>query len=225
VLPSDTKGHLIALAVICTVFLSCRNSERKDKRVESGNVEGASVFANRDQENHYIAELLRFRAEKDSFLQSSPRSPIKKEDQRTFRHLRYYEIDPQFVVRAALHRNENPALLTITTTTGKTRDALIFGKLEFTLQGRKFRLSAFKFADRRSQGDIFVPFTDSTSGHESYGAGRYLDLEENETGEYVLDFNRAYNPYCAYNEEYSCPIPPRENRLSTAITAGEKIYH
>jgi uncharacterized protein (DUF1684 family) len=225
VFPSEAKSHLIVLAVICTVFLSCSNSERKDKRVESGNVEGVSVSANRDRENHYVAELLQFRAEKDSFLQSSARSPIKKKDRGAFRHLKYYGINPGFVVEATLHRNQSPPHLRITTTKGERRDAVNFGELEFALRGRRFRLSAFKFTDRRSEGDLFVPFTDSTTGHETYGAGRYLDLVENETGMYILDFNKAYNPYCAYNEEYSCPIPPRENRLSTAITVGEKIYH
>jgi uncharacterized protein (DUF1684 family) len=225
VLRSETKSPLIVLAVVCMVFLGCSKSERKNKRIGTVSVESVSVFANSDQENHHIAQLLRFRAEKDSFLQSSPRSPIKKENHRAFEHLKYYEINPQFVVRATLHRNDSPPHLTVTTTTGETRDAVNFGELEFTLRGKKFHLSAFKFTDRRSEGDIFVPFTDSTSCRETYGAGRYLDLEENETDEYILDFNRAYNPYCAYNEEYSCPIPPRENRLSTAITAGEKIYH
>lgn len=224
-LPSKIKTHLVVPIVLCAVFLACNNSERNKERAEAVNAKGVTVFTNPDQEKHHIAELLQFRTEKDSFLQLSRRSPIKKEDRRTFRHLNYYEASPLFVVRATLHRNESPPPLTITTTTGETRDAVNFGKLEFRLQGKTCHLSAYKFTDRRHAGDLFVPFTDSTSGRETYGAGRYLDLEENETGEYILDFNRAYNPYCAYNEEYSCPIPPRENRLSIAITAGEKIYH
>lgn len=224
-LSSETKSHLIVPAVLCTVFLACNNSEHKNERLEAAKAKQVSVFASPDQEKRYIAELLQFRTEKDSFLQSSPRSPIKKEDRRTFRHLKYYEVSPPFVVKATLHRNENPPHLTITTTSGETRDAVNFGKLEFRLLGKLCYLSAYKFTDRRSEGKLFVPFTDSTSGHETYGAGRYLDLEENETGKYILDFNRAYNPYCAYNEEYSCPLPPRENRLSLAITVGERIYH
>jgi uncharacterized protein (DUF1684 family) len=193
--------------------------------LEAAKTESTSVFADADQEKHYIKEVLQFRMEKDSFLLTSPRSPVKKEDRQTFQHLKYYEVNPRFVVKAALHRNEKQPLLTITTTTGETRDAIRYGKLEFTLLGELFHLTAYKFTDRRSEGELFVPFTDSTSARETYGAGRYLDLEENETGEYVLDFNKAYNPYCAYNEDYSCPIPPRENRLSLAITAGEKTYH
>jgi uncharacterized protein (DUF1684 family) len=225
VLSSETKSHLIVPAVLCTVFLACNNSEHKNERLEAAKAKQVSVFASPDQEKHYIAELLQSRTEKDSFLQFSPRSPIRKEGRQASQHLKYYEISLQFVARATLHRNRSPQHLTITTTTGETRDAMDYGKLEFTLLGKKCHLSAFKFTERRSEGDIFVPFTDPTSGRETYGAGRYLDLEENETGEYILDFNRAYNPYCAYNEEYSCPLPPRENRLSLAITAGEKIYH
>jgi uncharacterized protein (DUF1684 family) len=225
VLSLKVKTHLVVSIISCTVVLACGNSERNKDRSEAARTESPPVFANADQEKHYIEELLQFRMEKDSFLMASPDSPIKREDRRTFRHLKYYEVNPQFVVKATLHRNESPQHLTITTTTGETRDAVNLGKLEFELFGKLYRLNAYKFTDRRSEGELFVPFTDSTSGHETYGAGRYLDLEENETGEYVLDFNKAYNPYCAYNEEYSCPIPPRENRLSLAVTAGEKAYH
>ncbi len=224
-LARKVKPNLVVSIVLCTVSWACTNSEHNKEHSETAKVESASVLASADQEKHYIGELLEFRMEKDSFLLRSPRSPIKQEDRRSFLHLKYYEVNPQFVVKATLHRDENQPHFTITTTTGETRDAVNFGRLEFPLLGKLYHLTAFKFTDRRSEGELFVPFTDSTSGRETYGAGRYLDLEENETGEYVLDFNKAYNPYCAYNEEYSCPIPPRENRLSLAITAGEKIYH
>jgi uncharacterized protein (DUF1684 family) len=222
---STTRPHAIVLIVLSAFLLGCSNSDRSKERSGATNVESTPVFSSSDQERQYITDLRKFRAEKDSFLQVSPRSPIKKEDRRAFRHLNYFNVNPAFVVRATLHRNENPPPLTITTTTGENRDAINYGTLEFTLLGRKLHLSVFKFSDRRGEQSLFVPFTDSTSAHETYGAGRYIDLDENETGEYILDFNRAYNPYCAYNENYSCPIPPRENRLPIAITAGEKVYH
>jgi uncharacterized protein (DUF1684 family) len=222
---STIKPHAIVLLILSAILLGCSNSERNEEGSGAANVEGSPVFSDSCQERQYITDLQKFRAEKDSFLQVSPRSPIKKEDRRLFRHLNYYAVNPAFVVRATLHRNENPLPLTITTTTGENRDAINYGTLEFTLLGRKLHLSVFKFSDRRGEQSLFVPFTDSTSANETYGAGRYIDLDENETGEYILDFNRAYNPYCAYNENYSCPIPPRENRLPIAITAGEKVYH
>jgi uncharacterized protein (DUF1684 family) len=222
---STTKPHVIVLVVLSAILLGCNNSERDKERAEATTVETSPVFSSPDQERQYIVDLQRFRVEKDSFLQVSPRSPIKKEDRRAFQHLKYYDVNPAFVVRATLSRNENPPPLTITTTKGENRDAVNYGTLSFTLLGRKLYLSVFKFSDQRDEQSLFVPFTDSTSAKETYGAGRYIDLDENVTGEYVLDFNRAYNPYCAYNENYSCPIPPRGNRLPIAITAGEKVYH
>jgi uncharacterized protein (DUF1684 family) len=222
---SKTEQHAIVLLFLSATLLGCSNSERNKERSEATNVEGSPVFSDSSQEKQYIIDLQKFRAEKDSFLQASPRSPIKKEDRRVFRHLNYYAVNPAFVVKATLHRNENPPSLIITTTTGENRDAINYGTLEFTLLGRRLHLSVFKFSDRRGEQSLFVPFRDSTSANETYGAGRYIDLDENETGQHVLDFNRAYNPYCAYNENYSCPIPPRENRLPIAITAGEEVYH
>ncbi len=204
-------------------------------KVDKGAPESASVqqkalpvFATSDEQKKYFADLLAFRSEKDSFLKVSPKSPIRKKERAAFQGLKYFDLDPKFVVRATLQKRENPPSVSITTTTGENRKAVKYGYLEFMLQGRTHRLAVFKFADEKTEasGDhLFVSFTDSTSGHETYGAGRYIDLEENETGEYLLDFNRAYNPYCAYNEAYSCPIPPRENRLAIAVRAGEKVYH
>jgi uncharacterized protein (DUF1684 family) len=96
------------------------------------------------------------------------------------------------------------------------------GVLEFTLHGQPLRLSAFVEVGQRDDR-LFVPFTDLTSGKETYQAGRYLDISRSATGVYVVDFNLAYNPYCYYNPTYDCPYPPKENRLQVAIRAGEKI--
>ena len=222
------KYPLLGSIIIAVIVLGCGKSDRRSGQTETAKAEQTAPFANREEENKYIAELLRFRAEKDSFLRGSTDSPLRKEERRTFQHLKYYDADPQFVVRATLHRSENPPRFTITTTTGTTREAIKYGALRFRLLGKSYQLGVYKFTDKpkESRRDyLFVPFTDSTSGKETYGAGRYIDLEENDSDEYILDFNRAYNPYCAYNEDYSCPIPPRENRLSLTITAGEKIYH
>ena len=224
------KNFFVASIAFYVVLIQsgCGEADKKSNGSEARGSETRPIFTSPQEQQLYLADLLRFRAEKDSFLRAFPRSPIKKEDRRTFRHLNYYEPNPKFVVMATLTRNVNPPHITITTTTGSSRDALKHGILEFVLLGQKHRLAVYKFTDQLD-GDpnshLFVPFTDSTSGRETYGAGRYLDLDENETGEHILDFNRAYNPYCAYNEDYSCPIPPQENRLSTAITAGEKKFH
>jgi uncharacterized protein (DUF1684 family) len=218
----------LSLLLLSLLLLGCSKSDRKSDSSESSASSPASFFSGPEEQREYVAELLKFRTEKDSFLRTSPASPLTKEDRRTFRGLHYYEPEPRFIVRATLHRVANPHRMTITTSTGDDRDAIKYGTLAFELAGRQYELGVYKFLDKPGKAQtrhLFVPFTDSTSGRETYGAGRYLDLEENETGEYVLDFNKAYNPYCAYNENYSCPIPPRENRLSLAITAGEKVFH
>ena len=222
------KQFILVCFLFSTLLPGCNKVEQKKDRSESAKNESSKVFTTLEERQEYVAELLAVRAEKDSFLRKSSDSPFKKEQRRTFQGLKYFEVNPDFVVRATFHRNENPPPMTITTTTGSSRTAIKYGHLEFALSGKTHRLAVYKFTDKSDKAPknyLFVPFTDSTSGEKRYGAGRYLDLEESETGEYVLDFNRAYNPYCAYNEGYSCPIPPRENRLSMAVTAGEKLYH
>jgi len=99
-----------------------------------------------------------------------------------------------------------------------------YGRVEFDLNGMRLRLVVYKSAEDPFARSLFIPFSDETSGRETYGSGRYLDLEEQGGDDYELDFNLAYNPYCAYNDQYTCPIPPRENRLPVRILAGEKNY-
>ena len=109
------------------------------------------------------------------------------------------------------------------TSTGQLRRMVRVGRLEFTLRGEALSLSAFVDAGTRDLSRLFVPFTDLTSGTETYPAGRYIDLDVTRSGIYVIDFNRAYNPYCYYNPTYDCPFPPRSNRLQVPIRAGEKV--
>jgi uncharacterized protein (DUF1684 family) len=97
------------------------------------------------------------------------------------------------------------------------------GRLDFTLRGQQLGLSAFVESGARNLDQLFVPFTDLTSGTETYPAGRYLDLERTRTGLYVIDFNRAYHPFCYYNPAYDCPYPPRENRLQIPVRGGERM--
>jgi uncharacterized protein (DUF1684 family) len=107
------------------------------------------------------------------------------------------------------------------------RDALRYGYFEFDAGGKMCRVQVYRTIENIQAGgrELFIPFRDATSGQETYGAGRYLDLRENTTGAYELDFNKAYNPYCAYTETYSCPVPPAENTLPIPIPAGEKTYN
>ena len=112
----------------------------------------------------------------------------------------------------------------VVTSKGTKQAYMKHGTFTFQLQGAKLRLFVYKSAEDPFARSLFIPFSDETSGSETYKAGRYLDLEEQGGDDYELDFNLAYNPYCAYNDRYTCPIPPRENKLPIKILAGEKNY-
>ena len=109
------------------------------------------------------------------------------------------------------------------TSTGKLREMERVGYLEFTLKGATQKLTAFADAGTEQVSRLFVPFSDLTSGTETYQAGRYMDIDPQSSGIYVVDFNLAYHPYCYYNPEYDCPFPPAENRLKTPVRAGERL--
>ena len=149
-------------------------------------------------------------------------SPVPAARRAKLLPLRYYEIDPSYNVPAALRLSENRPVFEMPTSTGTLRRMERVGVLEFTLNGQPMSLAAFVPEGTQRMESLFVPFADQTTGNETYSAGRYLDLHPTRTGIYAIDFNRAYNPYCAYNDTYECPFPPPSNRLKSAIRAGEK---
>jgi len=150
-------------------------------------------------------------------------SPIPHEERHDFKGLKYYPIDLGYRFRVKLNRFEKPEQITMGTSTGEVRSLLRVGYFEFPLDGKSVRLHAYGSGDPHDHS-LFIPFRDKTSGKETYGAGRYIDLEEQPGDVYDLDFNLAYNPSCAYNPDYSCPLPPVENWLTVEIKAGEKKY-
>lgn len=168
-----------------------------------------------------------FRKQKDKFLKEHPESPLLPEDKADFAGANYYPVDMKYRVVAMLVPEPHPGMFRVQTTTGDYKEYTRVGRLEFELDGQKLNLTAFMPpADEPLHGNrLFVPFRDKTSGKETYGAGRYMDLNKRATEQYVLDFNRAYNPYCAYSPYYSCPLPPGENSLPVEIRAGEKSFH
>lgn len=168
--------------------------------------------------------LLRFRLEKDGFIGRDPRSPLTQADKEAFRGLRYFDPNPSLRFEVKLQRNPNPESVIMTTSKGSRQLFNRIGYFEITLGNQVIHLGAFQSAERNDPS-IFVPFRDATSGTESYGAARYLDLEVEHDDRYVVDFNYAYNPYCAYSEDYVCPLPPHENWLRVPVNAGEKKYN
>jgi len=182
----------------------------------------ASACSNKPPENEgdYVAKVAAERVEKDAAFQRAS-DPIPDSRKAQLLPLVYFSIDPSYKVPAALKRVDDPTILEMPTSTGTSRRMRRYGTLEFSLKGQPMKLTAF--VEVADPGHLFVAFTDLTSGTETYPAGRYLDLAPNSTGNYELDFNRAYNPYCYYNAGYECPYPPAENRLKVPIRAGERI--
>ena len=172
----------------------------------------------------YAYDLEIYRRAKDEALRSEPWSPIPPDGRRAFEGLVYFDPDPAWAVTATVARIAEPEAFEMAASTGPPRRQLRCARLDFATPQGPARLFAYKDAARAHGRSLFVPFRDATSGKETYGAGRYLDLEETEGSEISVDFNLAYNPYCAYSEAYSCPLPPAENWLTIPVRAGEKSY-
>jgi uncharacterized protein (DUF1684 family) len=169
----------------------------------------------------YLQEIAEHRAQIDKAFREQPDEPIPVNLRDKLLPLRYYEVDPGYAVPAALKLADERPVIEMPTSTGKLRRHQRVGVLEFTLQGQPMTLGAF-VEEGQALETLFVPFADQTTGSETYPAGRYLELHPTSTGFYMVDFNRAFNPYCAYNNTYDCPFPPPSNRLKVAIRAGEK---
>ena len=167
-----------------------------------------------------MSPLTEFRRGKDEFFRLSPDSPLTDEQKRSFRGLRYFPEDPALAFDLPLERLDPPETVRMLTTTGDVQAYERFGRIHFEVDGQVAALTIF-----RNEHGYFLPFVDSLAGSETYGAGRYLEPEELPDGRLAVDFNLAYNPYCAYNERWSCPIPPAENRLGVPIRAGEQVFH
>ncbi|HYA58120.1 MAG TPA: DUF1684 domain-containing protein [Thermoplasmata archaeon] len=167
-------------------------------------------------------ELETERAMKDQFMARHPQSPFVS-GRVPFHDLRYFALDPKYRVRAVLHRSPVPEEAYLRTNRDNQAVMRYLGDLRFSLAGRELKLRVFH-AGEGVGTSVFVPFRDLTSGRESYGPGRYLTLELTETDQYDLDFNRAFNPYCAYTDDYECGFPPAENDLPVAVRAGERAW-
>ena len=177
-------------------------------------------------EHSYQAAIAGYRAEKDEFFKSSPHSPIPADERPSFGGLPYYPIDEDLVfdeLRLEPYAGSEPSTFQIPTSDGKLRPARRAGTFSFDLGGETRQLTAYELEGAHSDGRLFLPFLDATSGTETYGAGRYLDLEPDEDGTYAIDFNLAYHPSCVYAPQFSCPLTPAENRLPVRIEAGERL--
>ncbi len=172
----------------------------------------------------YIDRLRADRAAKDEAFREAPDSPVPPGRRDELLPLSYFPPDPTYNVAAVLRAPSTPQpVVEMPTSTGLRRQMTRIGVLEFTLKGQVLSLSAFVEAGAPARDQLFVPFTDMTTGTEVYPGGRYLDLDRTVTGIYQLDFNVAYHPFCYYDVRFDCPYPPPENRLPTPVRAGERL--
>ncbi len=170
-----------------------------------------------------MSALAEQRKAKDEFFARHPQSPLTAAQRRSFTGLRYYPENEALRLRLPLERAEEAERIIMDTSTGDRRVYLRAGTISFEVEGQAAGLALY--AEEGADGhEFFAPFRDATSGGETYGAGRYLEAELEEDGTVVVDFNVAYNPYCAYNDRWSCPLPPIENWLKVAIRAGEMAF-
>jgi uncharacterized protein (DUF1684 family) len=185
-----------------------------------------SINGSRPNASAYSAKLNKARSEKNRSFRQSAESPLSAEQKAQFDSLKYYPAQLPFVIEAAISRNAKPDTMLIQMSDNRAEKYLNWGSAKFEINNKPQQLGIYLKATGKDS-TLFIPFTDLTNGHETYGGGRYLDapLPGPNTTEIELDFNQAYSPYCAYNNDYSCPVPPAENRLQIAIPAGEKSFH
>lgn len=194
---------LVAVLIIVFVYLS-----------QSG---GESV-------EDYKEKIETVRSEKEEYMKTSIESPFKNSSE-PFTGLNYFPANLDYKVKAKIEQIETKSYLNLTTSSGRSEKYLKYAYAKFELKGQEMKLLLLKKANGSKKEPIFTAFADDTSGKSTYGAGRYLDLSFKNATRIDLDFNLAYNPYCAYNDSFSCPFPPSENILPVSIEAGEKPYH
>ncbi|WP_090225983.1 DUF1684 domain-containing protein [Lutibacter maritimus] len=182
------------------------------------------------QNTTYKDEIKLFQYELNTEYADASKSPLTKEDLKTFKALEFFEINEKYKVTAQLEYTPNSPVFELKTTTDRLPLYRKYAIATFVLDGKEHQLNIYQSQDLMNSLEyknyLFLPFNDTTNGKSTYGGGRFMDLEipSTESNTIIIDFNKAYNPYCAYNHTYSCPIPPKENTLNIAIEAGVKAY-
>lgn len=197
--------HIITTLIIIILFSSC------------------SFFS-----DNYKQDLLLERQSKDNSFLTEKESPFSIEQIASFSGLKYYPVNKKFIFKARLVTFDEEQIIKLKTSTERLPEYIVYGYVFFEYRDKEMRLTAYQSIKHQQDsvhGDLlFLPFTDDNSTITTYGGGRYVDFKIPERDIFILDFNKAYNPYCAYNHKWSCVIPPRENALGFAVDAGEKVY-
>ena len=171
----------------------------------------------------YPDKIQQYRIEKNEFMKSSSESPLTKDQKSGFTGLNYFPVNEKLKIKADFEPSETSDYRILPMSKGEQQEYKVHGHAVFQLNNSIYRLVVFKSADENEDA-LFLPFFDTSNEVTTYGGGRYLEPELVNKNTILLDFNYAYNPYCAYSPDYICPLPPLENRLSANINAGEKMY-
>lgn len=200
------------LIVIIALALFFLLGKRKDN--DSGNAE-------------YTAHIDSMRTAKNLEMKQNPQSPFNMDPKAHFENLKYFDPDPAFVFESKLYEYDIKDSILIYGTKGEERRVVKFGFVKFTHDNKEYKMNVYRGTSRKGEEYYSLWFTDKTTNNSTYGVGRYIDFEKNEDKDfiYTIDFNLAYNPYCAYSSQFSCAIPTKEDYLDLAVEAGEKKFH
>jgi len=172
-----------------------------------------------------VNAIVEFQDELNKSFKDPETSPLPDRYRKNFEGLDFFKPDTTYIVKATLERTPEALPFLMPTNTDRTTEEVVYGVLHFMLKNKPYQLQVYKGTDAEEDKNyLFLPFMDATNGVETYGGGRYMDLTVPEGDTIVVDFNKAYNPYCAYNKKYSCPKVPKINVLHTAINAGVKVF-
>jgi uncharacterized protein (DUF1684 family) len=180
------------------------------------------------QDKQLLNEETEWQKEMNADFKDATKSPLKDKDRKTFEGLDFYKFDSTYVVKAKLARTPDAKPFKMKTTTERRPDYVQYGVITFTLKGKEYKLNIYQnlglLEEEGYEDYLFLPFLDNTNGNGSYPGGRYTEARIPEGDTILIDFNTAYNPYCAYNDKYSCPIVPRVNYLDLEVEAGVKAF-
>jgi len=184
----------------------------------------AYMLTSAESPEAYVEKIEAEREREFKFIRYNIESPLSEEQKMSFKQLNFYPIDPNYRIKARMVPVETKRMREVPLTDGSVEKYIEHSWVEFDLVGKPQRLLLLQAVDETDMRNFFLAFADETSTQETYGGGRYINARQDGSNSITLDFNLAYNPYCAYNPDYACPIPPKENLMDIAVEAGEKNY-
>ncbi|GMN09535.1 DUF1684 domain-containing protein [Croceitalea sp. MTPC9] len=209
--------YICCVVIICSVLACGQGKKYHEPENETESVSSSSVAA-----------ILEFQTALNLEYKDPETSPLPDRYRKDFEGLDFFDPDTNYIVKARFERTPDAVPFLLATTTDRKTEELLYGIAHFELNGKKHQLEIYQSLGLLDQEEyenyLFLPFLDDTNGEETYGGGRYIDLTIPEGEIIIIDFNKAYNPYCVYNKKYSCPLVPRQNYLKTKVMAGVKDF-